>query len=109
MALLKDERFTAVDAADKDGKTALHVAASGDDLECLKMLLAEGADLNRADRSGTTLKKTLPTFQQQLSFGGEETHHLPQGASAGRSGPGSVPRQPNMRRKAPSIEKNCKR
>lgn len=42
------------DATDGSGKTALHHAADGGDVEAARLLLGLGADPNRRDRAGRT-------------------------------------------------------
>jgi uncharacterized protein len=48
------DRGVAIDARDRFGATALHIAAFRDAPEALELLLARGADVNAADRVGYT-------------------------------------------------------
>lgn len=48
------ENGAAVQAKDSDGKTALHHAAAGANVEVAKILIAHGADVSAADNQGTT-------------------------------------------------------
>lgn len=63
--LLKDRAFS-VNLVDYDKQTALHVAASEDQYECLKVLLANGADPNKLDRQNRT-----PLMSAVLSVRGQ--------------------------------------
>uniref|UniRef100_A0A8K9X910 Ankyrin repeat domain 52a n=1 Tax=Oncorhynchus mykiss TaxID=8022 RepID=A0A8K9X910_ONCMY len=43
-----------INIPDNFGRTCLHAAASGGNVECLNMLLSSGTDLNQRDKSGRT-------------------------------------------------------
>ena len=69
LALLKDERFTAVNAVDKNKSTALHVAAYGYDHENLLMLLVRdgGAGVDTPDSLGRTALHYAADTQDQIA------------------------------------------
>ncbi|CAB1336564.1 unnamed protein product [Coregonus sp. 'balchen'] len=48
-----------INIPDNFGRTCLHAAASGGNVECLNMLLSSGTDLNQRDKSGSCLEHLL--------------------------------------------------
>ncbi|XP_017586940.1 PREDICTED: serine/threonine-protein phosphatase 6 regulatory ankyrin repeat subunit C-like [Corvus brachyrhynchos] len=49
-----------INTPDNLGRTCLHAAASGGNVECLNLLLSSGADLRRRDKFGSALSRPPP-------------------------------------------------
>lgn len=61
------ENGSAVQAKDSDGKTALHHAAAGANVEVARILIAHGADVNASDNHGTTAVNVVSLLNDDTS------------------------------------------
>ncbi|RKP07357.1 ankyrin repeat-containing domain protein [Thamnocephalis sphaerospora] len=77
-----------VNAADDNGYTPLHAAASYDHLELIQLLLERGADANQADEDGDTplfACETVRCAEALLAGGADATLRNEEGKSAAES------------------------